>query len=114
MSQSQSQKPKRIRRTKEQIAESDEFFAKEVQANVDLLFGPFSPSITAAMKDDKWEEIRKALVEKGDKLLAGKNATYMKTSHWQLVRKRTVEKLDALKVKTGEEPKDEELSAVRF
>jgi len=114
MSGLQSQKKTVIRRTKKEIAESDEFFAKEVQANKDLLFGQFSPTVTASMKDEKWEEIRAALVEKGDKLLATKDANYMQKKYWQDVRKRTVEKVDALKVKTGAEPKDEELSPVRF
>jgi hypothetical protein len=114
MSESQFQKSKRIRRTKEQIAELDELFIKEVQVNKDLLFGQLSSTITAAMKNDKWEEIRKMLVEKGDKLLVNKNADYVKSTHWQKLRKNTVERVDFLKVKTGEEPKEDQLSSVSF
>lgn len=114
MSQAQSQKAKRIRRTKQEIAESNELFVKAVQANKDLLFGPLSPTVTAAMKDTKWEEIRKMLVDKGDKLLVGKNSNYIKTTFWQNVRRDTMERRDAIKVKTGAEPKDAELSPVGF
>jgi len=114
MSQRDPQKAKRTRRTKQEIAESDEFFVKEVQANKDLLFGQLSSSVTSSMKNDKWEEIRAALVDKGDKLLAKKDSKYIQSAYWQEVRRKTIERVDKLKVTTGAEPKDEELSPVRF
>ena len=114
MSASQSKKKPVVRRTKIEMEKSDELFVKLVQENKELLFGGFSPTVTAALKSAKWEEIRKAMVEEGDKLLATKDAAYTQTKYWQDVRKRTVERVDALKVTTGAEPKDDELSAVIF
>jgi hypothetical protein len=90
----------------------NDFFVKAVQKDKALLFGPLSPSITATKKDEKWEEIRLAMVAKGDKLLSNKNANYVKTIFWQNVRRGTMERVDSLKVSTGAEPKDEDLSAV--
>jgi hypothetical protein len=112
MNESQTKTKKVVRRTKEQIKVLDELFAKQVQSNVDILFGQFSPTLTAKMKDDKWEEIRLHQVEKGDTLLANKDGSYVQKTHWQNVRKRTVEKLDKLKVQTGSEPTDDDLTEV--
>lgn len=103
---------KRVRRTKAEIAKMNEFFVKEVQSNKELLFGALSPTVTAAKKDEKWKEIRQTMVTKGDKLLANKNAHYVKTTFWQMIRGNTMDRVDALKVTTGAEPNDDELTAV--
>lgn len=109
---SQSSQPSRVRRTNVQIAETNEFFVKEVQKNKELLFGPFSSTVTAAKKDKKWEEIRQAMIEKGDKLLETKNSAYVQKQYWQYVRQKTMERVDSLQVTTGAEPKDEDLSSI--
>ena len=40
-------------------------FVKEVQSNKELLFGKFTNAVTNTKKLEKWEEIRKMLVDKG-------------------------------------------------
>jgi hypothetical protein len=111
-SKTEAEQPKRIRRSKKQIAESNELFVKAVQANKDLLFGPLSPTVTDALKLQKWEEIRQMLVDKGDPLLATKDTQYIKTDFWQMIRGSTMERFDECKPTTGEAPKDVELSEV--
>jgi hypothetical protein len=52
MTQSQVKK-KVVCRTKAQIKVLDELFVKEIQSNMDIFFGQFSPTLTAKMKDDR-------------------------------------------------------------
>lgn len=103
-----------VRRTRAELAESNEFFVKKVQENQELLFGPLSPTVTAAKKNEKWEEIRLQLVDKGDRLLSGKNASYMQSTYWKSISTKAKEKRDLIKskTKTGEEPNYETLTAV--
>jgi hypothetical protein len=112
MSENQRQKKKIVRRSNKEIEASDELFVKMVQLHKDLLFGAFSPTVTAAAKIEKWEEIRQEMVKKGDKLVAAKDAKYLQSTLWKNIATKTKEKRDCIKATTGAEPKAEDLSAV--
>ena len=67
-------------------------FVKEVQKNKEILFGKFTNVLTHQMKMEKWDEIRKLLIENGQNSLAKRDANYVSRVFWQNIRRSTMEK----------------------
>lgn len=93
------------RKNWEETSRLREIFLKDVQLNKQLLFGPFSPTVTDKKKMEKWEEIRNKMVIEGEKLLESKDAKYVKSTYWQNIRTSSLSKYDNCKA-TGSEPKE--------
>ena len=72
-------------------------FLKKVLERKQILFGSFSPTLTAKDKERNWKNIRDELIAKGSSLAAN-DWKKLSTVTWQYCRRSTVAKIDNRKI----------------
>ncbi|TKR83194.1 hypothetical protein L596_016822 [Steinernema carpocapsae] len=73
-------------------------FLKAVQREKEILFGGFTSTITAKLKEQTWEKIRLELEQDHHQLGATKSWKMLRDSTWQNYRRAAMEKRDRAKI----------------
>uniref|UniRef100_A0A914WBC0 Regulatory protein zeste n=1 Tax=Plectus sambesii TaxID=2011161 RepID=A0A914WBC0_9BILA len=89
-----------MRKVKQGVLQEKLEFLRKVLENKDVLFGSFSPTLSAKDKEATWRRVRDELLAAGSNLASANDWKALSNTVWQNARRSTIAKIDS-QARTG-------------